>query len=249
MKLNIEGLNKAKLVKALYDNALPTEKTKDDEEITLKTIKRFLDKDRKINVINGKNIKVDTGRSKLSSGVYDKFNGEFAAAKAIHQLKCNYDYVPLYGMTLEKTIDELSKYNENDDYVYTIFNGHYIYSDSLDIESIVKSFYNMDLDIFNHSKKSKEINEVEKSELIWLKKRYSIIDYYYALGKGLIPDNLLDSWKEDLCNYIGESLYGEEINTFLYMLENDLTDPFEVVKPLQNVALILKMQDKYGRKK
>ena len=33
------------------------------------------------------------------------------------------------------------------------------------------------------------------------------------------------------------------------MLENDLTDPFEVVKPLQNVALILKMQDKYGRRK
>ena len=119
MKLNIEGLNKAKLVKALYDNALPTEKTKDDEEITLKTIKRFLDKDRKINVINGKNIKVDTGRSKLSSGVYDKFNGEFAAAKAIHNLKFMYEYVPLYGMTLEKTIDELSKYNENDDYVYT----------------------------------------------------------------------------------------------------------------------------------
>ena len=109
MKLNIEGLNKVKLVKALYDNALPTEKTKDDEEITLKTIKRFLDKDRKINVINGKNIKVDTGRSKLSSGVYDKFNGEFAAVKAIHKLKCNYDYVPLYGVTLEKTIDELSK--------------------------------------------------------------------------------------------------------------------------------------------
>ena len=61
-----------------------------------------------------------------------------------------YEYVPLYGMTLEKTIDELSKYNENDDYVYTIFNGHYIYSDSLDLESIVKSFYNMDLDKFNY---------------------------------------------------------------------------------------------------
>lgn len=249
MKLNIEGLNKAKLVKALYDNALPTEKTKDDEEITLKTIKRFLDKDRKINVINGKNIKVDTGRSKLSSGVYDKFNGEFAAVKAIHNLKFMYEYVPLYGMTLEKTIDELNKYNENDDYAYTVFNGHYIYSDNLDIESIVKSFYDMDLDKFNHSKKSKELNEVEKSELLWLRKKYNIIDYYYALGNGLIPDNLLDNWKEDLYDYIGESLYGEEINTFLYMLENDLTDPFEVVKLLQNVALILKMQDKYGRRK
>lgn len=249
MKINIEGLNKAKLVKALYDNALPTEKTKDDEEITLKTIKRFLDKDRKINVINGKNIKVDTGRSKLSSGVYDKFNGEFAAVKAIHNLKFMYEYVPLYGMTLEKTIDELNKYNENDDYAYTVFNGHYIYSDNLDIESIVKSFYDMDLDKFNHSKKSKELNEVEKSELLWLRKKYNIIDYYYALGNGLIPDNLLDNWKEDLYDYIGESLYGEEINTFLYMLENDLTDPFEVVKLLQNVALILKMQDKYGRRK
>lgn len=249
MKINIEGLNKAKLVKALYDNALPTEKTKDDEEITLKTIKRFLDKDRKINVINGKNIKVDTGRSKLSSGVYDKFNGEFAAVKAIHNLKFMYEYVPLYGMTLEKTIDELNKYNENDDYAYTVFNGHYIYSDNLDIESIVKSFYDMDLDKFNHSKKSKELNEVEKSELLWLRKKYSIIDYYYAIGNGLISDSLLDNWKEDLYDYIGESLYGEEINTFLYMLENDLTDPFEVVKPLQNVALILKMQDKYGRRK
>lgn len=247
MKINIEGLDKAKLVKVLYDNALPTEKTK-DEEITLKNIQRLLNKDRKINVINGKNIKVDTGRSKLSSGVYDKFNGEFAAAKAIHQLKCNYEYVPLYGMTLEKTIDELSKYNENDDYVYTVFNGHYIYSDNLDIESMVKSFYDMDLDKFNHSKKSKEINEVEKSELLWLRKKYSIIDYYYAIGSGLISDNLLDNWKEDLYDYVGESLYGEEINTFLYMLENDLTDPFEVVKPLQNVALILKMQDKYGRR-
>ena len=112
MKLNIEGLNKAKLVKALYDNALPTEKTKDDEEITLKTIKRFLDKDRKINVINGKNIKVDTGRSKLSSGVYDKFNGEFAAAKAIHQLKCNYDYVPLYKKENNKEWEEATNYLE-----------------------------------------------------------------------------------------------------------------------------------------
>ena len=27
MKVNIEGLNKVKLVKALYDNAQPTEKT------------------------------------------------------------------------------------------------------------------------------------------------------------------------------------------------------------------------------
>ena len=152
-------------------------------------------------------------------------------------------------MTLEKTIDELSKYNENDDYVYTVFNGHYIYSDNLDIESMVKSFYDMDLDKFNHSKKSKEINEVEKSELLWLRKKYSIIDYYYAIGNGLISDNLLDNWKEDLYDYVGESLYGEEINTFLYMLENDLTDPFEVVKQLQNVALILKMQDKYGRRK
>lgn len=248
MKINIEGLNKAKLVKALYNNALSTEKTKDDEEITLKNIQRLLNKDRKINVINGKNIKVDTGRSKLSSGVYDKFNGEFSAAKAIHQLKCSYEYVPLYGMTLEKTIDELSKYNENHEYVYTVFNGHYIYSDNLDIESMVKSFYDMDLDKFNHSKKSKEINEVEKSELLWLRKKYSIIDYYYAIGNGLISNNLLDNWKEDLYDYVGESLYGEEINTFLYMLENDLTDPFGVVKPLQNVALILKMQDKYGRR-
>ena len=77
MKINIEGLNKIKLVKALYDAALPTDKTDLSKEISEKDIKKFLDNDRKINIINGKNIKVDTGRSKLSSGVYDKFNGEY----------------------------------------------------------------------------------------------------------------------------------------------------------------------------
>ena len=86
MKIDIEGLNKVKLVKALYDAAIPTEKTDMNKVITLDDIAYFVNKDRKINVINGKNIKCDIGRDKLSSGVYDKFNGEFAAIHAVEAL-------------------------------------------------------------------------------------------------------------------------------------------------------------------
>ena len=47
MKIDIEGLNKVKLVKALYDFAKPTEKTDAYREITLEDIAYFVNKDRK----------------------------------------------------------------------------------------------------------------------------------------------------------------------------------------------------------
>lgn len=138
MKVNIEGLNKVKLVKALYDNAQPTEKTDTSKDITLDDIAYFVNKDRKINVINGKSIKTDIGRDKLSSGVYDKFNGgEYGtgvAEKAINELKSKYsEYIIEDGKTLDDCINELS---ETDKLVVANFNGHPIYSDNIDEDEI-----------------------------------------------------------------------------------------------------------------
>ena len=129
MKIDIEGLNKVKLVKALYDFAKPTEKTDAYREITLEDIAYFVNKDRKINVINGKNIKCDIGRDKLSSGVYDKFNGEFAAIHAVEALKSQYAQIKFVARTsLSECINELSNKNT---LCYGTFNGHPIYSDNL----------------------------------------------------------------------------------------------------------------------
>ena len=138
MKVNIEGLNKVKLVKALYDNAQPTEKTDVSNDVTLDDIAYFVNKDRKINVINGKAIKTDIGRDKLSTGVYDKFNGgkygSCIAEKAVNELKSQYrEMCVCDGVSLDKCIHDLSL---NDKPTVANFNGHPIYSDNIDEDEI-----------------------------------------------------------------------------------------------------------------
>lgn len=137
MKVNIEGLNKVKLVKALYDNAQPTEKTDASKDVTLDDIAYFVNKDRKINVINGKAIKTDIGREKLSTGVYDKFNGgeygSCVAEKVINELKSQYTELKVEdGTTLDDCINEVSSTDNS----FVNFNGHPIYSDNIDEDEI-----------------------------------------------------------------------------------------------------------------
>lgn len=255
MKINIEGLNKVKLVKALYDAALPTDKTDLSKEISDKDIKKFLDKDRKINIINGKNIKVDTGRSKLSSGVYDKFNGEYSAVKAIYNLKMNYKLYIILDKTLEETINELKRVSElSDNLLYTIFNGHYLYSDNLNLEYIVKSFYDIDLDKYNSSKISNITCDFNSCEVAYNKKINNLIDYYYALSVDFIDINLRDNWKADLARYIPKSLFGIEIDAFIYIIsrlkDNDINIIInevynKILISTANLALLYDAVDKY----
>ena len=223
MKIDIEGLNKVKLVKALYDFAKPTEKTDAYREITLEDIAYFVNKDRKINVINGKNIKCDIGRDKLSSGVYDKFNGEFAAIHAVEALKSQYAQIEFVaGTSLSECINELSNKNT---LCYGIFNGHPIYSDNLNRDEIFIRICGMteqDLE----SRKKQAALDYEKQEKEFQKKISTLTKKYNALAKGVIADDKLDQWYAIVPIRLRDIYHGMELDATLEIIKelNKATD-------------------------
>lgn len=226
MKIDIEGLNKVKLVKALYDAAIPTEKTDKNKVITLDDIAFFVNKDRKINVINGKNIKCDIGRDKLSSGVYDRFNGEFAAINAIENLKKQYKEIQLPPLRyLSQAIEYIRVVNPNivgTNLVYAMFNGHPIYSDNLDVDEIYSR-----LSTNNASNKPKEIElDYEKAEKEFQKKISTLTIKYNALAKGIIADDKLDQWYEIVPIRLRDLYHGMELDATLEIIKelNKATD-------------------------
>ena len=226
MKIDIEGLNKVKLVKALYDAAIPTEKTDTNKVITLDDIAYFVNKDRKINVINGKNIKCDIGRDKLSSGVYDRFNGEFAAINAIENLKKQYKEIQLPPLRyLNQAIEYIRTVNPNivgTNLVYAMFNGHPIYSDNLDIDEIYSR-----LGTYNAGNKPKEIElDYEKAEKEFQKKISTLTKKYNALAKGVIADNKLDQWYAIVPIRLRDLYHGMELDATLEIIKelNKATD-------------------------
>lgn len=225
MKIDIEGLNKVKLVKALYDAAIPTEKTDKNKVITLDDIAFFVNKDRKINVINGKNIKCDIGRDKLSSGVYDRFNGEFAAINAIENLKKQYKEIQLPALRyLSQAIEYVRTINPNiigTNLVYAMFNGHPIYSDNLDVDEIYSRVCN------NTGNKQKEIElDYEKAEKEFQKKIPTLAKKYNALAKGVIADDKLDQWYEIVPVRLRDLYHGMELDATLEIIKelNKATD-------------------------
>lgn len=226
MKIDIEGLNKVKLVKALYDAAIPTEKTDKNKVITLDDIAFFVDKDRKINVINGKNIKCDIGRDKLSSGVYDRFNGEFAAINAIENLKKQYKEIQLPPLRyLNQAIEYIRTVNPNivgTNLVYAMFNGHPIYSDNIDVDEIYSRVC-----AYNASNKQKEIElDYEKAEKEFQKKIPTLTKKYNALAKGVIADDKLDQWYELVPIRLRDLYHGMELDATLEIIKelNKATD-------------------------
>lgn len=225
MKIDIEGLNKVKLVKALYDAAIPTEKTDKNKVITLDDIAFFVNKDRKINVINGKNIKCDIGRDKLSSGVYDRFNGEFAAINAIENLKKQYKEIQLPALRyLSQAIEYVRTVNPNiigTNLVYAMFNGHPIYSDNLDADEIYSRVCN------NTGNKQKEIElDYEKAEKEFQKKIPTLAKKYNALAKGVIADDKLDQWYEIVPVRLRDLYHDMELDATLEIIKelNKATD-------------------------
>ena len=226
MKIDIEGLNKVKLVKALYDAAIPPEKTATNKVITLDDIAYFGNKDRKINVINGKNIKCDIGRDKLSSGVYDRFNGEFAAINAIENLKKQYKEIQLPPLRyLNQAIEYIRTVNPNivgTNLVYAMFNGHPIYSDNLDIDEIYSR-----LGTYNAGNKPKEIElDYEKAEKEFQKKISTLTKKYNALAKGVIADDKLDQWYAIVPIRLRDIYHGMELDATLEIIKelNKATD-------------------------
>ena len=226
MKIDIEGLNKVKLVKALYDAAIPTEKTDRNKVITLDDIAFFVNKDRKINVINGKNIKCDIGRDKLSSGVYDRFNGEFAAINAIENLKKQYKEIQLPPLRyLNQAIEYIRTVNPNivgTNLVYAMFNGHPIYSDNLDIDEIYSR-----LGTYNAGNKPKEVElDYEKAEKEFQKKISTLTKKYNALAKGVIADDKLDQWYAIVPIRLRDIYHGMELDATLEIIKelNKATD-------------------------
>lgn len=226
MKIDIEGLNKVKLVKALYDAAIPTEKTDKNKVITLNDIAFFVNKDRKINVINGKNIKCDIGRDKLSSGVYDRFNGEFAAINAIENLKKQYKEIQLPALRyLSQAIEYIRTVNPNivgTNLVYAMFNGHPIYSDNIDVDEIYSRVC-----AYNASNKQKEIElDYEKAEKEFQKKIPTLTKKYNALAKGVIADDKLDQWYELVPIRLRDLYHGMELDATLEIIKelNKATD-------------------------
>ena len=216
MKIDIEGLNKVKLVKALYDFAKPTEKTDAYREITLEDIAYFVNKDRKINVINGKNIKCDIGRDKLSSGVYDKFNGEFAAIHAVEALKSQYAQIEFVaGTSLSECINELSNKNT---LCYGIFNGHPIYSDNLNRDEIFIRICGMteqDLE----SRKKQAALDYEKQEKEFKKRIPTMAKKYFALAKGVIADDKLEKWNQVVPIRLNDLYKGMELDATLDIIK------------------------------
>ena len=226
MKIDIEGLNKVKLVKALYDFAKPTEKTDAYREITLEDIAYFVNKDRKINVINGKNIKCDIGRDKLSSGVYDKFNGEFAAIHAVENLKKQYKEIQLPPLRyLNQAIEYIRTVNPNivgTNLVYAMFNGHPIYSDNLDVDEIYSRVCTS-----NAGNKQKEVElDYERAEKEFQKKISTLTKKYNALAKGVIADDKLDQWYAIVPIRLRDIYHGMELDATLEIIKelNKATD-------------------------
>ena len=216
MKIDIEGLNKVKLVKALYDFAKPTEKTDAYREITLEDIAYFVNKDRKINVINGKNIKCDIGRYKLSSGVYDKFNGEFAAINAVEALKSQYAQIEFVaGTSLSECINELSNKNT---LCYGIFNGHPIYSDNLNRDEIFIRICGMteqDLE----SRKKQAALDYEKQEKEFKKRIPTMAKKYFALAKGVIAEKKKKKWNQVVPIRLNDLYKGMELDATLDIIK------------------------------
>ena len=224
MKIDIEGLNKVKLVKALYDAAIPTEKTDMNKVITLNDIAYFVNKDRKINVINGKNIKCDIGRDKLSSGVYDRFNGEFAAINAIENLKKQYKEIQLPPLRyLNQAIEYIRTVNPNivgTNLVYAMFNGHPIYSDNLNVDEIYSR-------VCANGNKQKEVElDYEKAEKEFQKKISTLTKKYNALAKGVIADDKLDQWYAIVPIRLRDIYHGMELDATLEIIKelNKATD-------------------------
>ena len=224
MKIDIEGLNKVKLVKALYDAAIPTEKTDMNKVITLDDIAYFVNKDRKINVINGKNIKCDIGRDKLSSGVYDRFNGEFAAINAIENLKKQYKEIQLPPLRyLNQAIEYIRTVNPNivgTNLVYAMFNGHPIYSDNLNVDEIYSR-------VCANGNKQKEVElDYEKAEKEFQKKISTLTKKYNALAKGVIADDKLDQWYAIVPIRLRDIYHGMELDATLEIIKelNKATD-------------------------
>lgn len=242
MKIDIEGLNRVMVVKALYDNALPTEKTKEmtDEEV-LKSIKYFLNKDRKINIINGKHINVDTGRWKLVSGVYDKFNGSFKAMEAIRDLKARYTFIATsIDVPLEKCINNMHEYANNGIVAYTLFNGHPIYTDNLDTEDIFmrctgksyQEYYDRVNQSIGAGREPKiALMNKEACDKMYKKKISTIVQEYFAraINSNAVPHDSIHLWKTEVYDLLQDvetkTAKAEVAYLILYNYSKDVVKP------------------------
>lgn len=192
MKIDIEGLNKVQLLKALYDYALPTEKTDINREVSMLDFMRCIDKDRKVNLLNGKVIKTDLGRDKLSSGVYDRYNGQYTALNAVYWLKQEYNPIPYTFINEGESLMNVITFMAQQNNAVFNFNGHLIYSDNVCTDDILMRWYGkVDYALLDKHKYNVQESILNKK---FNKKLNQLYDMYAALAVGIIPDNHLFEW-------------------------------------------------------
>lgn len=90
MKLNIQGLDKAKVFKALYDNAQPKgfgffQAVSGD--LSIEEAQEIVKEQTRFDYYRGRVMKVDISGDELDTWLYDRDNGEGAAERALSSLR------------------------------------------------------------------------------------------------------------------------------------------------------------------
>ena len=261
-KVNIEGLRKDKVLKALYYashnqglgflQAVPNFSLEDAKE-EIETLKRN-DRELYFDYLHGRVLKVDITNDEFDDYLFDRNCGEGSAKKAIDDLKSQYkELCGMNGYTLEEVIKALKECHK---LRFVDFNGHCIYSDNIeDVDEIYKKVIGKTEEEFKNDKKEfREEYKKHKEELNY--KIEELAKEYIEKAKGVIVDEKLDYWAKIVPIRLGDLYEGMELQATLDIIISlgENKDDFESAKKVldsqghsgHSYALIISMLSEFS---
>lgn len=220
--INIEGLNKAKVLVALYDasHVQGMGFLQAVDYFTVSDAEGLIDEMQKdgrrlyFDYLYGRVLKVDITKDEFNENLFDRDCGEGAALIAIEYLKSKYKKIDAAtGADLEEAISYLK---EQKALTVMNFNDHPIYSDNLDENEVFKRVTGKTKEEFL---RSKWLEKAKQHKEEFEKNKPKLKDEYISKARGIIDEDKLEEWDKIVPIRLDDLYEGMELQATLDVIQ------------------------------
>jgi len=144
-------------------------------------------------------------------------------------IKDKYKQIKFIGNTIENVVEELMSYKNKGKFVYTLFNGHKLYSDTTTIDSAYKQITGKTKEEFDKSRKD-WIENYNKSEEEYEKRISELEKEWIGKGKEILSKDKWELWEEIVPIRLKDLYHGMELGASLDIIKILNKGTFEEAK-------------------
>lgn len=122
------------------------------------------------------------------------------------------------GVDLKTVVEDLLKYREEGKLVYTVFNTHKLYSDTVELESAYKQVTGKTYTEFKEMLE-RTIEENKERRRKYEEEMPKLIEYYQKRGKEVLDEKYIEEWNRVVPIRLDDLYEGMELKNSLEIIE------------------------------